>query len=126
MDSKASHPFAGSSLPACGVLLYGCRHAVAPMLGRVVTRTPSARVVIAPKSNLALLGAAAAEESFEQISQMVGDSDMVFVVCGMGGGTGTGAAPVVGEIAADLAIDGNTLRPAGFLGLARFGTGAES
>ena len=61
VDSKASHPFAGSSLPACGVLLYGCRNAVAPMLGRVVTRTPSARVVIAPKSNLALLGAAAAE-----------------------------------------------------------------
>ena len=44
-------------------------------------------------------GAAAAEESYDQISQMVGGSDMVFVVAGMGGGTGSGAAPVVAEAA---------------------------
>jgi len=44
-------------------------------------------------------GKASAEESFDQISQMVGDSDMVFVVAGMGGGTGTGAAPVVAQAA---------------------------
>lgn len=42
-------------------------------------------------------GAAAAEESFDQISQMVSGSDMVFVVAGMGGGTGSGAAPIVAE-----------------------------
>lgn len=44
-------------------------------------------------------GMAAAEESYEQISQMVSGSDMVFVVAGMGGGTGSGAAPVVAEAA---------------------------
>jgi len=44
-------------------------------------------------------GKAAAEESFEQISQMVSGADMVFVVAGMGGGTGSGAAPVVAEAA---------------------------
>ena len=44
-------------------------------------------------------GAAAADESYEQITQMVTGSDMVFVVAGMGGGTGSGAAPVVAEAA---------------------------
>jgi len=44
-------------------------------------------------------GAASAEESYDQIAQMVGGSDMVFVVAGMGGGTGSGAAPVVAEAA---------------------------
>lgn len=44
-------------------------------------------------------GRDAAEESFEQVSQMVADSDMVFVVAGMGGGTGSGAAPIVAEAA---------------------------
>merc|ERR1712087_680578 len=42
---------------------------------------------------------AAAEESYEQICQMVAESDMVFVVAGMGGGTGSGAAPIVAEAA---------------------------
>lgn len=44
-------------------------------------------------------GREAAEESYDQISQMVSGSDMVFVVAGMGGGTGSGAAPVVAEAA---------------------------
>jgi len=44
-------------------------------------------------------GSAAAEESFDQITQMVAGSDMVFVVAGMGGGTGSGGAPVVAEAA---------------------------
>jgi cell division protein FtsZ len=46
-------------------------------------------------------GRESAEESYEQITQMVKGSDMVFVVAGMGGGTGSGAAPVVAEIAAE-------------------------
>ena len=58
------------------------------------------------------------------IDHLPGRRSMV-VVAGFSG-HGYKFAPVVGEIAADLAIDGNTLRPAGFLGLARFGTGAES
>ena len=45
------------------------------------------------------MGRASAEESFDQISQMVGGSDMVFVVSGMGGGTGSGASAVVAEAA---------------------------
>jgi cell division protein FtsZ len=43
------------------------------------------------------LGQKAAEESREEIVEILDGSDMVFVTCGMGGGTGTGAAPVVAE-----------------------------
>jgi cell division protein FtsZ len=45
------------------------------------------------------VGRAAAEESREKIKDLVYDSDMVFITAGMGGGTGTGASPVVAEIA---------------------------
>ena len=41
------------------------------------------------------IGEKAAEESMEDLSSAVKGADMVFVTCGMGGGTGTGAAPVV-------------------------------
>ena len=50
------------------------------------------------------VGASAAEESLDAIREAIGDSDMVFVTCGMGGGTGTGAAPVVAKIAKDAGI----------------------
>lgn len=50
------------------------------------------------------IGEAAVEENREEITELVKDADMVFVTCGMGGGTGTGAAPVVAEIAKDLGI----------------------
>jgi len=45
------------------------------------------------------VGKKAAEESLDDIDNLVDDSDMVFVTCGMGGGTGTGAAPIVAEAA---------------------------
>jgi len=45
------------------------------------------------------VGAAAAEESREKIKDLLFDSDMVFITAGMGGGTGTGASPVIAEIA---------------------------
>ena len=45
------------------------------------------------------VGEKAAEESAEEISAALKGADMVFVTCGMGGGTGTGAAPVVARIA---------------------------
>ncbi|MBM4448057.1 MAG: cell division protein FtsZ [Chloroflexi bacterium] len=45
------------------------------------------------------LGQKAAEESRDELVELVSGADMVFVTCGMGGGTGTGAAPVVAEIA---------------------------
>ncbi len=50
------------------------------------------------------IGQAAAEESSEDISSAVKGADMVFVTCGMGGGTGTGAAPVVAKIAREQGI----------------------
>ncbi|WOV86189.1 cell division protein FtsZ [Sporosarcina oncorhynchi] len=48
------------------------------------------------------VGKKAAEESREQIEEALRGADMVFVTAGMGGGTGTGAAPVIAQIAKDL------------------------
>ena len=48
------------------------------------------------------IGEKAAEESQDELAEVVKDADMVFVTCGMGGGTGTGAAPVVAKIAKDM------------------------
>ena len=50
------------------------------------------------------VGEKAAEESIEELAAAIRGADMVFVTCGMGGGTGTGAAPVVAEIARNLGI----------------------
>ena len=50
------------------------------------------------------IGQKAAEESREDIAAVVKGADLVFVTCGMGGGTGTGAAPVIAEIARDMGI----------------------
>ena len=50
------------------------------------------------------LGAAAAEESSEEIKQALEGADMVFIAAGMGGGTGTGAAPVVARLAQEMGI----------------------
>jgi len=45
------------------------------------------------------VGQAAAEESAHQLSELLRDADLVFIAAGMGGGTGTGSAPIVAEIA---------------------------
>lgn len=50
------------------------------------------------------VGQKAAEESAEELTSAVKGADMVFVTCGMGGGTGTGAAPVVAQIAKEQGI----------------------
>ena len=51
------------------------------------------------------IGEKAAEESIvEELTQAIKGADMVFVTCGMGGGTGTGAAPVVAKISKELGI----------------------
>lgn len=50
------------------------------------------------------VGQKAAEESKEEISAAIKGADMVFITAGMGGGTGTGAAPVVAEIAKSMGI----------------------
>jgi cell division protein FtsZ len=48
------------------------------------------------------VGKTAAEESRNQIRELINGSDMVFVTAGMGGGTGTGAAPVIAELAKEV------------------------
>ena len=50
------------------------------------------------------IGEKAAEESQEELAQALKGADMVFVTAGMGGGTGTGAAPVIARIAKDMGI----------------------
>ncbi len=50
------------------------------------------------------IGQKAAEESIDELTAEIKGADMVFVTCGMGGGTGTGAAPVVAKIAKDMGI----------------------
>lgn len=50
------------------------------------------------------IGEKAAEESREQISDALKGTDMIFITAGMGGGTGTGAAPVIARIAKDMGI----------------------
>ncbi len=49
-------------------------------------------------------GRAAAEESRDEIANSIRNADMIFITAGMGGGTGTGAAPLVAEIAKELGI----------------------
>ena len=67
------------------------------------------------------IGRKAAEESRNQISKALEETDMVFVTAGMGGGTGTGAAPVVAEIARERGVltVGVVTKPFGFEGRRR-------
>ena len=48
------------------------------------------------------LGRKAAEENQDEIHDILKGSDMVFITCGLGGGTGTGAAPIIAEVAKDV------------------------
>jgi cell division protein FtsZ len=50
------------------------------------------------------IGKKSAEESLEEIRNMLDGADMVFITCGLGGGTGTGAAPVVADLAREMGI----------------------
>ena len=50
------------------------------------------------------VGQKSAEENLEDLEKFIAGSDMVFVTCGMGGGTGTGAAPIIAKIAKDMGI----------------------
>jgi len=73
------------------------------------------------------IGARAAEESQEEIAAALKGADMVFITSGMGGGTGTGAAPVVAKIARDMDIltIGIVTKPFAFEGSKRM-TAAEA
>ncbi len=67
------------------------------------------------------IGQQSAEESKAAISQVLDGADMVFITAGMGGGTGTGAAPVIAQLAHDAGIltVGVVTKPFGFEGITR-------
>jgi len=67
------------------------------------------------------MGRRAAEESQNEIREMIKDADMVFVTCGMGGGTGSGASPVIAEAARELGAltVAVVTKPFGFEGMKR-------
>ena len=50
------------------------------------------------------VGQRSAEETIEEITRLIDGSDMVFITAGMGGGTGTGAAPIIAKAAKDMGI----------------------
>lgn len=68
-----------------------------------------------------VIGEKAAEESYEDIKEALKNSDMVFVTAGMGGGTGTGAAPIVAQCAREVGalIVGVVTKPFAFEGPSR-------
>ncbi|KKW41913.1 cell division protein FtsZ [Candidatus Kaiserbacteria bacterium RIFCSPLOWO2_02_FULL_54_13] len=67
------------------------------------------------------LGKRAAEETRQQVQETLQGSDMVFITCGMGGGTGTGAAPVIAKIAKEVGalVIAIVTKPFGFEGAQR-------
>jgi cell division protein FtsZ len=67
------------------------------------------------------VGRKAAEESRDKITEALEGTDMVFVACGMGGGTGTGGSPIVADVARELGIltVGVVTKPFGFEGNVR-------
>ena len=67
------------------------------------------------------VGRKSAEESRNQIAKALEDTDMVFITAGMGGGTGTGAAPIVADIAKELGVltVGVVTKPFRFEGMRR-------
>lgn len=73
------------------------------------------------------IGLKAAEESRDELAQVIKGSDMVFVTAGMGGGTGTGAAPVIASIAKEMGIltVGVVTKPFEFEGRARMQNAEE-
>ena len=73
------------------------------------------------------IGARAAEESLDEIKAALAGADMVFVTAGMGGGTGTGAAPVVAKVAheMDILTVGIVTKPFAFEGKRRMDQAVE-
>jgi len=72
-------------------------------------------------------GRAAAEEARERIAESLKDAHMVFITAGMGGGTGTGAAPIVAQVAKEMGIltVGVVSKPFGFEGSRKMRTAEE-
>jgi cell division protein FtsZ len=74
-----------------------------------------------------MVGKKASEESSEELKAAIDGADMVFITCGMGGGTGTGSAPVIADIAKELGIltVGVVTRPFSFEGAHRTQVAAQ-
>ncbi len=72
-------------------------------------------------------GRCSAEESTDEITSAIRDADMIFITAGMGGGTGTGAAPIVAQIARELGIltVGIVTKPFAFEGKKRMAQAEE-
>ena len=70
------------------------------------------------------VGKRSAEESIDSVREALADADMVFITAGMGGGTGTGAAPVIAKAAKEMGIltVGIVTKPFGFEGRKRYTT----
>jgi len=77
--------------------LHFCKAAKKVLIGKQVTKGLGAGMEVS-------LGREAAEESKEDIVQALTGADMVFITCGLGGGTGSGVGPFVAEIAKNLGI----------------------
>ena len=77
--------------------LHFCRVEKKILIGKNVTKGLGAGMDVS-------LGRAAAEENKTEIEDFLNGADMVFVTCGLGGGTGSGAAPVVAELSKNLGI----------------------
>lgn len=73
------------------------------------------------------IGKKSAEESSEELKSIMEGSDMVFVTCGLGGGTGTGAAPVIADLAREMGIltVGVVTKPFSFEGVRRMELASE-
>jgi len=99
---------------------------------QALARSKAASVIQLGKSGLGAgakpeNGRAAAEEARERIADELRDAHMVFITAGMGGGTGTGAAPVVAQVAKELGIltVGVVSKPFGFEGSRKMRTAEE-
>jgi cell division protein FtsZ len=99
---------------------------------QALARSKAASVVQLGKSGLGAgakpeNGRAAAEEARERIADELRDAHMVFITAGMGGGTGTGAAPVVAQVAKELGIltVGVVSKPFGFEGSRKMRTAED-
>lgn len=77
--------------------LHFCKVPTKVLIGKHVTRGLGAGMDIT-------LGKKAAEENKKELEELLKESDMVFVTCGLGGGTGSGAAPFICELAKSLGI----------------------
>lgn len=80
----------GANTDAQALLNISCDEKM--LIGKEITRGLGA-------GSMPELGEAAARESCDEINEVMGDADLIFITCGLGGGTGSGAAPVIAEYA---------------------------